>query len=313
MVRQIKEKCVPVIVGMYDETEAYTPNPDDAFSKRLSETSGNPGKPFYMPNGTPFYCTAGGTLLKNGLADWEKLPDTERKPGAVAVPEPKLDPERAKKVRRLTKPPANSLILRTYVRGLKTDEQGRLFAPKVIDWEYKIKLPAEPNRDFLWLQESEWKSLVPPEPKKGVTIPVPDAVRDRICYWHIAGGYHCLPGYYTAEQFQSKEMTLTVADVTAKDVSLRLQGAAVMKSGASYRFAGLLNFDTQKQTFTRLDIIALCDEGHDPQRRPQNVAPFRHYGIAFELSGDRTDDLLPPFYLREHVGTPERYFGNRTR
>jgi hypothetical protein len=31
------------------------------------------------------------------------------------------------------------------------------------------------------------------------------------------------------------------------------------------------------------------------------------------LSGSRTDDLLPPFYLREHVGTPERYFGNRVR
>jgi hypothetical protein len=75
----------------------------------------------------------------------------------------------------------------------------------------------------------------------------------------------------------------------------------------------MLQYNPQTRAFSRLDLIALCDEGHEPKATPQNVAPFRHYGIAFELSGPRTDDLLPPFYLREHVGTPERYFANTTR
>src|SRR5688572_14954999 len=98
---------------MYDETDAYAPNASDDFFKRLSETNGTPGKPFYMPNGSPFFCTASGTLLKSGLTDWEKLPESERKPGAVTVPAYIVDPEKAKKSRRLTKPPANTLILRS--------------------------------------------------------------------------------------------------------------------------------------------------------------------------------------------------------
>lgn len=311
MVRQIQEKCVAVVVGFYDETEAYAPNSSDDFFKRLSETNGTPGKPFYMPNGTPFFCTASGVLLKKGLADWDKLPESERKPGAVLVPKYAVDPERAAKARRLVKPPDNGLILRTYLRGLKPDENGQLRGPKIIPEMYNI--PAEPNRDFLWLQEAEWKSLIPTSPKQGDTFAVPDAVRDRICHWHIAGGYHCLPGYYTADQFRAKEMALEVAGVTRQEVSLRLHGSAALKSGATYRFHGLLQYDVQKKGFTRLDVLALCDEGHDPKPRPQNVAPFRHYGIAFALAGERTDDLLPPFYLREHVGTPQRYFANTAR
>src|SRR5687767_13534171 len=134
---------------MYDETEAYAPNAADPFFDRLSETNGTPGKPFYMPNGTPLFCTAAGILLKNGLGDWGMLPPSDRKSGAVSVPAYQVDVERLKKSRRLTKPPANALILRTYVRGLKTDEAGRLYAPEFIDWDYNSKLPAEPNRDFI--------------------------------------------------------------------------------------------------------------------------------------------------------------------
>jgi hypothetical protein len=301
---------VAVIVGMYDESAVYAANSEDSFFKRLSETNGTPGKPFYMPNGSPFFCTASGILLKNGLADWDKLPDADRKPGAVNVPGYTVDPELVKKNRRLTKPPANTLILRSYIRGLKP-EDGVLIGPKIIPRMYNI--PAEPNRDFVWLQEREWKSLVPAEAVKGRRFPVPDSVRDRICYWHIAGGYHCLPGYYTRDHFQSKDMNLTVEEATPGVVSLRLTGSAILKKGPKYLFHGVLKYSSRTESFTRFDVIALCDEGQEPQPIPQNVAPFRHYGIAFELAGDRTDDLLPPFYLREHVGTPQRYFGNTTR
>jgi hypothetical protein len=303
---------VPVVVGFYDETAAYAPDPADAFFKRLAQTSDTPGKPFYMPNGTPFFCTASGTLLKKGLAQWDTLPESERTPGTVRVPDRKEDPKRVEKDRRLTKPPANGLVLRTYVRGLKREGK-RLFAPRVIDWEYNQKVPAEPNRDFLWLQEGEWKALVPDKPTKGQTVAVSDAVRDRVCHWHIAGGYHGLPGYYTAERFQGKEMSLVVEEATPQAVTLRLTGAARLNTGASYRFHGVLRYDETTKAFTRFDLIALCDEGAEPKKSPQNVAPFRHYGVAFELLGERTDDLLPPFYLRENVGTPASYFANRVR
>jgi len=302
-----------VVVGFYDETAAYAPDNTDTFFKRLSETSDTPDKPFFMPNGTPFFCTASGTLLKKGLGDWNRLPDSERKPGAIKIPEPKEDPKRVEKDLRLTKPPANTLILRTYVRGLKIDEKDRLYAPKLIDWEYNQKLPAEPNRDFMWLQESEWKALVPKKPERDDSFTVPDVVRDRICYWHIAGGYHTLPGYHTKDQFQSREMTATIDELRADGFTLRLTGSAQLKTKATYRFHGVLRYDSKKGAFTRFDVIALCDEGMEPKKHAQNVAPFRHYGVAFELAGNRTDDLLPPFYLREHVGTPAKYFSNKDR
>ena len=256
------------------------------------------------------FCTAAGVLLKKGLADWDKLPEADRRPGAVTVPKYTVDPELAKKSRRLTKPPANTLILRSYIRGLKS-EAGKLIGPKIIPQMYNI--PAEPNRDFVWLQEAEWKSLMPADVAKGRTFLVPEAVRDRICYWHIAGGYHCLPGYYSKEHFQSKEMNLTVESATKENVTLRLTGSAVVKKGTSYRFHGVLKYSVRTNSFSRFDVIALADEGRELEPIPQNVAPFRHYGIAFELAGDRTDDLLPPFYLRENVGTPQRYFANTTR
>ena len=300
-------------MGFYDQSEGYAPGAMDDFFKRLRETSDHPDKPFYMPNGTPFFCTASGILLKKGLSEWDKLPEAQRKPGAALIPEATEDPERVKKSRRLTRPPANTLILRTYVRGLKLDADGRLVAPKIIDWEYNIKLPAEPNRDFMWLRDEEWKSLIPANPVKGRAAPVADAVRDRICLWHIAGGYHGLPGYYSQDLFKSKEMTLEVETATPQDITLRLRGTAALKSGASYQFHGLLKFDPAKKALTRFDLIALCDEGRELKSTPQNVAAFRHYGIVFELAGERTDDLLPPFYLRENVGTPERYFGNTAR
>jgi hypothetical protein len=56
-----------------------------------------------MPNGTPFFCTASGTLLKNGLADWEQL-RVRRKP-RVTVPAYNVDPEKARKAGVLPRPP----------------------------------------------------------------------------------------------------------------------------------------------------------------------------------------------------------------
>jgi hypothetical protein len=52
------------------------------------------------------------------------------------------------------------------------------------------------NRDFVWLQEAEWKALMPTDAVKERSFPVPDAVRPHLLL-HIAGGYHALPGYYT--------------------------------------------------------------------------------------------------------------------
>jgi hypothetical protein len=266
-----------------------------------------------MPNGTPFFCTASGTFLKNGWRDWERLPASERKPGSYKVPERQPDLARAQKSKRLTKPPADGVILRTYIRGLKVDRDQQLFAPRQIDWSYGSKLPAEPNRDFMWLRKQEWEALLPTSPQRGMNYAASPVLVDRICHWHIAGGYHCLPPRHRPEDFTAKSMAIAVESVNESEVSLRLTGAAAVKSGKTYRFHGVIGYRRDTLKPTRFDVIALADEGKELQSSPENVSPFRHYGVAFELAGERTDDLLPPFYGREQMGDPNKYFANDSR
>jgi hypothetical protein len=102
-------------------------------------------------------------------------------------------------------------------------------------------------------------------------------------------------------------MTLMVEEATEQQLSLRLSGSAALKSGVAYQFHGVLTYDRRAKAFSRWSAIAICDEGPGP-RTPD--APYRYYGIAFELAGERTEDVLPPFHLREGAGSPERYFTN---
>src|SRR5262249_14140415 len=79
------------------------------------------------------YCvTAGGkrlgeklpwkSLPQKALEEWNKLPEAERKPGAVQVGEStKVDPQRP-----VQTPPPGGLILRAYIRYLGRDEKGEL-------------------------------------------------------------------------------------------------------------------------------------------------------------------------------------------
>jgi hypothetical protein len=61
------------------------------------------------------------------------------------------------------------------------------------------------------------------------------------------------------------------------------------------------------------EITATQFERLHEEIRPQPEAPYRFYGIAFELAGPHTDDLLPPFHLRENAGSPQGYFANGAR
>src|SRR5437870_3596510 len=60
-------------------------------------------------------------VLKQGLAAWKKLPEEQRKPGAVTVEDPaRLDPRYSRKL------PAGAVVIRTYTRILDRDDKGEL-------------------------------------------------------------------------------------------------------------------------------------------------------------------------------------------
>jgi hypothetical protein len=139
-------------------------------------------------------------LPQKALEEWNKLPEEERKPGAVQVAKGgKTDPRRPAQ-----SPPLNGLILKVSIRYLARANDGKLrhanrqdFASRdqlvrwfkiqradVINYLDRAVLGAgylfEANPDFLWLAEAEWKSLLPTDPKVGAKFPVADAITKRI-------------------------------------------------------------------------------------------------------------------------------------
>ena len=162
-------------------------------------------------------------------------------------------------------------------------------------------VPAEPNRDFLWLTEAEWRSLVPDDPKMGDVVPVPTAVRNRIFRFHLANNAAGLAGVWQPGDLRSGDMKLTVEEAGPDAVRLRLDGEALLANKAdlheatraySPRLSGRLEYNTKEKVFTRFDIVAV---GYYDSR---GKAGSRHYpfGVCFELAtGDAPTDRRPPY------------------
>ncbi len=253
-------------------------------------------------------CTAGGKILGQGgpiglgrsvakaLAAFDNLPEAERKPPDVLAEERPTDPTKDP-----LQPPPGGLIVRVFQRILDRDAQGELFAPPKMDLGGGNWVPAEPNRDFLWLTEAEWRSLVPDNPKMGDVVPIPAAVRNRIFRFHLANNAAGLAGVWQPGDMRSGDMKLTVEEVAPDAVRLQLDGEALLANKADLhdatrayapRLSGRLEYDTKQKVFTRFDIVAVGDyDSHGKAGR-------RHYpfGVCFELAtGDSAADRRPPY------------------
>ncbi|MCH8830029.1 MAG: hypothetical protein IID45_10680 [Planctomycetes bacterium] len=113
------------------------------------------------------------------LEKFEKLPQAERKPGAVKVPD--LMP--SEKV--IPSPPQGGLVLRVHARFLSRGNDGRLRSAKTTDFPLMRDKPRvmrgwqrflQPNTEYMWLTREEWQSLVPPNPVKGLKLAVRSAI-----------------------------------------------------------------------------------------------------------------------------------------
>jgi hypothetical protein len=240
------------------------------------------------PNGLKL---SGG--LQDGLDRWKKMPEAQRKVlddlGPYAV---SLDPA----------PPARGLIVKVFARALTHDSEGQLSIYK----DPKVPLSMEPGRDHLWLTEAEAKSLLPLQAKKGVVLPVPEPVADRICRRYLVdlvriGGNG---GPRRPEHLLSRELKLTVEEATVDNIRLRLDGTAVClsfgdnfgvqgKEGRKDAFPllGYVDYDVNKKAFTRFDIVAVSETGHYDEIT-KKLLPL---GVAFVLTrGDKPADRIAP-------------------
>jgi hypothetical protein len=181
----------------------------------------------------------------------------------------------------------------------------------------------EPGRDQIWLSATDWKALVPANPKKGVCFALPESVAGRIIShltdWSEANGAH-----WEAAHLKSQNLTLCVENVSAASIQLRLEGSVQLaqdppKKPVAYdkklsplhhedpkafaRFdgqvLGYLTYDRAKMMFTRFDVVAL-GEYVGPLLNPYRNADGQNYylirpcplGVSFEIA--RPGLVVPP-------------------
>jgi len=184
--------------------------------------------------------------------------------------------------------------------------------------------------DKLWLTEAEWKSLLPPNSAKGQTVPLPEAIAQRLVRFYATDLAH----RSTGDKVRSFGFTLTVESATEAGMALRLDGRtatgcafeaaplggedshAAGLCGAEYRWSGRLTYDAKKQKFDRFDVVAL-GEGWGGGRRQAATTNFYRggehrrwpMGIAMELvTTDRPIDRIPPQNANKYRAG-DAYFG----
>ena len=242
-------------------------------------------------------------VLRQGLAEFRKLPAARRNPGAVTVAPPeKVD---AKFTRT---PPEGGLVLSVYARIL--DFENDAYRKGTCQATGGDKAA----RDHLWITADELKQLAPAKAVVGSRYPVPEKVAKRICRFHLLDNTRGEPAAWSREQVRARRFTLKVVSVDTEAIGLRLEGEAVMMTdadpakaerGFEVRLRGELRYLPVKKTFDRFDVVAVGshwgDVSHTQKARPGKSL----LGISLELAGPRPADKIPPQGARNL----DSYFG----
>lgn len=259
----------------------------------------------YLGNGI-FLITPNGRTLDGepgpALQAYARLPLKERT---------KLE-DFGKAVPKRPAPPEGGIILKMYRRTLARDKQGRLYTPKTLihyeaGAESLVPLGAEAQRDYLWLTQTEWRSLMPADAKVGASFAVAPAIVDRIGRYYLIDATSGITQkwFWKPGDVLGQHLTGTVGERSDKKVRILLAGearyAADQKGAAvSYKLQGVLEYAPGGRTLDRFDMTAFADNAHWRAKQP-----YEPIGVAFELAA--ADDALAsktePFFL----GDP-RYF-----
>lgn len=277
--------------------------------------------------------------LHKALKAWLALPEAERKPGAVHIPERgPLDPRR----HAAQGPPPGTLIVRVYNRQLERTAKGdyrhtvpedyisALRDPKVMASKEATRLWTQPANDFMWITRAEAQALMPQDPKPGQRIEVPRTLCERLFRFHLD------PSRGLSENNNFAHLTadagkihLIVEAVTDAEVRLRLDGVAHLhnpRNGLKTylspgikehsknlripldydpRLLGYLAYHPTRKALTRFDIVALGDVRGRPNGENflgERIAEANPLGVAFELVTDpRPADFLPPRAARDEA------------
>jgi hypothetical protein len=176
----------------------------------------------------------------------------------------------------------------------------------------------DPNTEYLWLTEKEWRSLLPAEPVVGRELAVDPAIAMRVARFHLSPRRALTSEDGIIDRRDVKEATLRLAveEATPRRIRLRLSGfvrhgalfdAAKATSpngplafGYETPLAGVVEFNRDRQVFERFDVVApgeVWGRWGDANGNSQIIErPGRTpIGFAFELAqGDSPTNRLPP-------------------
>jgi hypothetical protein len=277
----------------------------------------------------------GGRPSAEVLSEFEKLPEAERRAGVVAVAD--LDSAQA----LIPVPPRNGLVLKVHARFLSEGGDGKTRYAKVADFPLMRtkpnvmrtwKLFLEPNTEYLWLTEGDWRALVPERPVAGQRVAVDPVIAMRMARFHLNPKRATTSegGIVSEKQVKTAQVELVVDQVSAETITIRLTGAVHWGSefdaalatspggplglGFSTSLHGRLEFDRPKGAFVRFDMVA---PGHvwgrwgDANGKSMYVerpgkTPF---GFSFELaSGASPTERIPPGGNGRSVSERSGYF-----
>ncbi|MEX0704761.1 MAG: hypothetical protein WD069_21870 [Planctomycetales bacterium] len=254
---------------------------------------------------------AGGDV-RRALEEFRKLPEAQRKAGGLALSALEAGDE------VVPSPPENGLVLRVHARFLARDEKGELRYAKRDDFRAISPAFLEPNTEYMWLTEDEWKALVPENPTKGQKLPVSSAISNRMARFHLnpQRALTSESSIVAQQNVKTADLALVVDEVTPDRIRMGVAGfihwgstfdAAKATSpngplGYGYEtpIHGTVEYDRKKQEFVRFDMIAPGDvwgRWGDANGNSQGVerAGRAPVGFAFELvTGDSPTDRLPP-------------------
>jgi hypothetical protein len=296
------------------------------------------------------YLTAGGKKLggdsylganglEQALADFEALPESDRRPTVVRP----ADPGDRKGVP--AEPPPRCLIASVYFTYLErgAGEGGASGPWRRALWHVEGQPGTDPDSghgrnhylthvDKLWLTEAEWRSLLPASPVPGQHHPIPRAIHDRLVRFYANDMAH----RSTGDKIRHAELSLTVESASIDGIELRLEGlvesgcafeAAPLGGkeseapglcGAELRFLGRLRYDAKTDAFDRFDVVALGEGwggGRDQAATTNYYRGGEHrrwpMGIAMQLVTTRRPiDRVPPQNANEYR-CGDAYFGKK--
>jgi len=196
------------------------------------------------------------------------------------------------------------------------------------------RLFLEPNTEYLWLTEDEWKSLVPVRAGKGEAVKVDPRLADRLARFHLTPRRAMTSegGILRKEDVKAARLALVVEDVTPERVRLRLAGfvhtgtafdkdrATAPDGPPGFGFqappSGVLEYDRVRKAFVRFDAVAPGEvwgrwgdaNGKSLFAERPGSTPF---GFALELaSGVSPTERIPPGGNPAYIGPRSGYFAD---